>query len=167
MNSHILNVWLTRRYKNVSCFPLVNEVEGRQRRFASFRFYEDKGVNVSKKNTEGHSKELNDILSLDDMLEKIVRIRQGNLPVKDFIRTFRQEYKTYKEHGGSFLDREAALEIVEKRLTEAEEDSPFANDKEKEQERERESLRLGRKKYKRSQYSKERIRNALATFKSN
>ena len=61
MNSHILNVWLTRRYKNVSCFPLVNEVEGRQRRFASFRFYEDKGVNVSKKNTEGHSGELNDI----------------------------------------------------------------------------------------------------------
>ena len=65
------------------------------------------------------------------------------------------------------MDGEAALEIVEKRLTEAEEDSPFANDKEKEQERERESLRLGRKKYKRSQYSKERIRNALATFKSN
>ena len=43
------------------------------------------------------------ILSLDDMLEKIVRIRQGNLPVKDFVRTFRQEYETYKEHGGSFF----------------------------------------------------------------
>ena len=79
------------------------------------------------------------LLSLDDMLEKIVRIRQGNLPVKDFIRAFRQEYKTYKEHGGSFLDGEAALEIVEKRLTKVEEDSPFANDKEKEQEREREN----------------------------
>ena len=34
------------------------------------------------------------------------------------------------------MDGEAALEIVEKRLTE---DSPFADDKEKEQEREREN----------------------------
>ena len=75
------------------------------------------------------------ILSLDDMLEKIVRIRQGNLPVKDYIRIFRQEYKTFKEHGGTFLDGEAAEEIVEKRLTEAEEDS--LTTKEKEQERER------------------------------
>ena len=79
----------------------------------------DKDPNRMVKNFHSIVEDFDDkkhiILSLDDMLEKIVRIRQGNLPVKGFIRTFRQEYNTYKEHGCSFLDGEAALEIVEKR----------------------------------------------------
>ena len=37
------------------------------------------------------------------------------------------------------MDGEAALEIVEKRLTEAEKDSPFANDIRKKSKREREN----------------------------
>ena len=38
--------WLTRRYEYLSCFQLVNRVEGSQRGSVSFRFYEDKGVKM-------------------------------------------------------------------------------------------------------------------------
>ena len=62
----------------------------------------DKDPNWMLKNLHSIVEDFDDkkhiILSLDDMLEKIVRIRQGNLPVKDFIRAFRQEYKTYKDY---------------------------------------------------------------------
>ena len=73
------------------------------------------------------------ILSLDDQLERMVKIRQGNMAVKDYIRTFRQEYKTLHEHGGTFLDGETLQDLIEKRLSEAEEDGLVLGDQDKEQ----------------------------------
>ena len=43
------------------------------------------------------------ILSLDDQMERIMKIRQGNLSNKDFIKVIQKEIKIYEKHGGSFL----------------------------------------------------------------
>ena len=55
------------------------------------------------------------------------------MAVKDYIRTFRHEYKTLHEHGGTFLDGEALQDLIEERLSEAEEDGLVLGDQDKEQ----------------------------------
>ena len=82
------------------------------------------------------------ILSMDDQLEKIVRIRQGNMAVKDYIRVFRQEYKTLHEHGGSYMEGEVLKDLIEERLEEID-DFDLLDDSEKEMMRKKVTKSLG------------------------
>ena len=43
------------------------------------------------------------ILAMDDQLERIIKLRQGNQENEDFIKLYLKEIKIYEKHGGKFL----------------------------------------------------------------
>ena len=59
------------------------------------------------------------ILAIDDQMERIMRLKQGESTNEDFLKQVMKELKVYEKHGGDFLWGSAQETALDKRVTDA------------------------------------------------
>ena len=56
------------------------------------------------------------LLAIDDQMERIMKLKQGNTTNEDFVKTVEKELKVYEKHGGDFLWGKTQINEMTKRL---------------------------------------------------
>ena len=83
-------------------------------------------------------------LAIDDQMERIMRLKQGDMSNEDFLKLCQKELKIYEKHGGDFLWGIAQKEALEEEITKQKEDFKKENSRDMDADEEAEAKKLAR-----------------------